>query len=112
MIARETVEEVLNGPGAEAAPATVPDGAAPSRSGHSDEVRRHSLNPRLKPGTDERRALGPGIQVISPHRTAGARPSNQVSNDRHRQQWTPEDTHGRLATGRARCGAGGSRQYI
>ena len=35
VIARETVEEVLNGSGAEAAPATViPDGAAPPRSGH------------------------------------------------------------------------------
>jgi hypothetical protein len=29
--------------------------------GHPDEVRRHSLNPRLKPGIDERRALGFGI---------------------------------------------------
>ena len=35
VIARETVEEVLNGSGAEAAPATViPDGVAPPRSGH------------------------------------------------------------------------------
>src|SRR5215831_3138151 len=37
--------------------------------GHPDEVRRHSLNPRLKPGIDERRAFGFGIQVMrrSPH---------------------------------------------
>src|SRR5215469_3106334 len=26
--------------------------------GHPDEVRRHSLDPRLKPGIDKRRALG------------------------------------------------------
>jgi hypothetical protein len=35
VITRETVEEVLNGSGAEASPATIiPDGAAASRSGH------------------------------------------------------------------------------
>jgi chromosome segregation ATPase len=39
VITRETVEEVLNGSGAEAAPATVmPDGVAPSRSGHLSAV--------------------------------------------------------------------------
>src|SRR5260370_2419200 len=39
VIARETVEEVLNGSGAEATPATVmPDGVAPSRSGHLSAV--------------------------------------------------------------------------
>jgi hypothetical protein len=37
--------------------------------GHPDEVRGHPLDPRLKPGADERRALGLGIQVMrcSPH---------------------------------------------
>ncbi len=39
VIARETVEEVLNGSGAEAAPATVmPDGVAPLRSGQLSAV--------------------------------------------------------------------------
>jgi hypothetical protein len=39
VIARETVEEVLSGAGAEAASATVmPDGVAPSRSGHLSAV--------------------------------------------------------------------------
>ena len=38
VITRETVEEVLNGPGAEASLAAVPDGAAPSRSGHLSAV--------------------------------------------------------------------------
>jgi cell division septum initiation protein DivIVA len=38
VITRETVDEVLNGSGAEASPATVPDGAAPSRSGHLSAV--------------------------------------------------------------------------
>jgi hypothetical protein len=39
VITRETMEEVLNGSGAEAAPATVmPDGVAPSRSGHLSAV--------------------------------------------------------------------------
>jgi chromosome segregation ATPase len=39
VITRETVEEVLNGSGAEAAPATVmPDGVAASRSGHLSAV--------------------------------------------------------------------------
>src|SRR6516225_10647992 len=32
--------------------------------GHPDEVRRYSLNPRLKPGIDEGRALGLGIEVM------------------------------------------------
>jgi len=38
VIARETVDEVLNGSGAEAAPAAVPDGAAASWSGHLSAV--------------------------------------------------------------------------
>jgi chromosome segregation ATPase len=39
VITRETMEEVLNGSGAEAASATVmPDGVAPSRSGHLSAV--------------------------------------------------------------------------
>jgi hypothetical protein len=39
VITRETVDEVLNGSGAEVAPATVmPDGAAPARSGHLSAV--------------------------------------------------------------------------
>ncbi|HYB45765.1 MAG TPA: hypothetical protein VED20_00190 [Streptosporangiaceae bacterium] len=39
VITRETVEEVLNGSGTEASPATViPDGAAASRSGHLPAV--------------------------------------------------------------------------
>jgi hypothetical protein len=39
VITRETVEEVLNGSGAEASPATVmPDGVAASRSGHLPAV--------------------------------------------------------------------------
>jgi hypothetical protein len=38
VITRETVEEVLNGPGAEASLAAVPDEAAPSRSGHLSAV--------------------------------------------------------------------------
>ena len=39
VITRETVEEVLNGSGAEVAPATVmPDGVAASRSGHLSAV--------------------------------------------------------------------------
>ena len=31
---------------------------------HPDEVRRYILDPRLKPGIDERRALGLGIQMM------------------------------------------------
>jgi chromosome segregation ATPase len=38
VITRETVDEVLNGSGAEASPAAVPDGAAPSRSGRLSAV--------------------------------------------------------------------------
>ncbi|HEV3287842.1 MAG TPA: hypothetical protein VG123_02495 [Streptosporangiaceae bacterium] len=38
VIARETVDEVLNGPGTEASSAVMPDGAAPSRSGHLSAV--------------------------------------------------------------------------
>jgi hypothetical protein len=36
-------------------------------------VRRHPLDPRLKPGADYRRALGLGIQMMrrSPHRLRG-----------------------------------------
>ena len=38
VIARETVDEVLNGSGTEASSAVMPDGAAPSRSGHLSAV--------------------------------------------------------------------------
>src|SRR5258708_31169304 len=38
VIARETVDEVLSEAGAVASPAAVPDGAAPSRSGHLSAV--------------------------------------------------------------------------
>jgi hypothetical protein len=38
VITRETVDEVLNGSGAEAPAAVMPDGAAPSRSGHLSAV--------------------------------------------------------------------------
>jgi cell division septum initiation protein DivIVA len=38
VIARETVEEVLSGSGAEASPTVMPDGVAPSRSGHLSAV--------------------------------------------------------------------------
>jgi len=37
-ITRETVDEVLNGSGTEASSAVMPDGAAPSRSGHLSAV--------------------------------------------------------------------------
>ncbi len=41
------------------------DAVAPAAGGiHSDEVRRYPLDPRLKPGIDERRALGLGIQMV------------------------------------------------
>jgi hypothetical protein len=46
------------------------DAVAPhTGGGHPDEVRRHPLDPRLKPGADDRRALGLGIQMMrrSPH---------------------------------------------
>lgn len=38
VITRETVDEVLNGSGTEASSAVMPDGAAPSRSGHLPAV--------------------------------------------------------------------------
>jgi len=38
VITRETVDEVLNGSGAEATPAAAPDGVAASRSGHLSAV--------------------------------------------------------------------------
>ncbi len=38
VITRETVDEVLNGSGTEASSAVMPDGAAPSRSGHLSAV--------------------------------------------------------------------------
>lgn len=38
--------------------------------------------------------------------------SNQMSNNRHRQQWTPADTHGQSVPGHACCGAGSPRLYL
>src|SRR5690242_3678379 len=41
------------------------DAVAPDTGGiHPDEVRGYPLDPRLEPGTDERRALGLGIQMM------------------------------------------------
>src|SRR2546421_22357 len=52
VITRETVEEVLNGSGAEATPATVvPDGAAPSRPGHLSAVGVLAVPP-WRPGVE------------------------------------------------------------
>jgi cell division septum initiation protein DivIVA len=52
VIARETVEEVLGGSGAEATPATVmPDGVAPSRSGHPSAVAVLAVPP-WRPGLE------------------------------------------------------------
>jgi hypothetical protein len=51
--------------------ASCPENAVAPRTGgvHPDEVRRHTLDPRLKPGADDRRAFGLGIQMMrrSPH---------------------------------------------
>jgi hypothetical protein len=35
-----------------------------------------------------------------------------VSDNRHRQRWTPADTDGRSVPGQARCSAGSRRQYL
>src|SRR6516164_3754106 len=45
---------------------SCPENAVAPHAGgvHPDEMRRHPLNPRLKPGADERRALGLGIQMM------------------------------------------------
>jgi hypothetical protein len=37
---------------------------------------------------------------------ARERSSNQMSNNRHRQRWTPADTHGRSVPSQACCEAG------
>ncbi len=38
--------------------------------------------------------------------------SDEVSDNRHRQRWTPVDTHGRSVPGQACCGAGSPRLYL
>ena len=38
--------------------------------------------------------------------------SDEVSDNRHRQRWTPADTHGRSVPGQACCGAGSPRLYL
>jgi hypothetical protein len=38
--------------------------------------------------------------------------SDQVSDNHHRQRWTPADTHGQSVPGHACCGAGSPRLYL
>jgi len=40
------------------------------------------------------------------------RPSDEVSDNRHRQRWTPADTHGRPVAGQLSCDAGSPRLYL
>lgn len=51
--------------------------------------------------------LPPGQQP-----SAHARLSDEVSDNRHGQQWTSTDIRGRCAAGRARCGAGSPYRYL
>jgi hypothetical protein len=45
-------------------------------------------------------------------RVAFERPSNQVSNNHHRQRWTPANTHGRSIPAQACCDAGCPCQFL
>ncbi len=45
-------------------------------------------------------------------RPTRGRPSGEVSDYRHRQRWTPADTHGRSAASHACCGAGSPRRNL
>ena len=61
----------------------------------------------------------PGVERVpdleSGQGTAVARdglPSDELSHNRHRQRWTPADTHGRSAPGWACNGAGSPRRYL
>lgn len=56
-----------------------------------------------------RRATNPGLEYVGTERLLLAlpddahaeRPSDELSDNRHRQRWTPADTHGRSAAGHA-----------
>ena len=56
--------------------------------------------------------LGKRVGDRSRSRPARGRPSDEVSDNRHRQRWTPADIHGRSAAGHARCGAGSPRRNL
>jgi len=67
-----------------------------------------------------RRATNPGLEYVGTERLLLAlpddahaeRPSDELSDNRHRQRWTPADTHGRSAAGHACCSAGSTRRNL
>src|SRR5262249_1258095 len=67
------------------------------------ELRSASLSDIApNPSRPDRRWHGPAAE--RPSNRATERPSNRGSNNRHRQQWTPADTHGQDVPGWAGCG--------
>jgi hypothetical protein len=78
VITRETVEEVLNGSGAEASPTVMPDGVAPSRPGHLSAVGVLAVPP-WRPGLEAKvlpesyRDLLEVAEDAWPHRQPAAR---------------------------------------
>jgi hypothetical protein len=52
------------------------------------------------------------VWVASVANAACERPSNQVSNNRHRQQWTPTDADGQSFPGQARRSAGSRHRNL
>jgi hypothetical protein len=70
---------------------------------------------RSQSGTPWRDMLaGSRVEIVraSPRTLACERPSNQVSNNRHRQWWTPMDSHGRSIAAQACSDADSPRQYL
>jgi hypothetical protein len=45
-------------------------------------------------------------------RPTRGRPSDEMSDNRHRQRWTSADIHGRSVAGHACCGAGSPRRNL
>jgi len=59
------------------------------------------------------RTKSPGrVGDSSRSRPLRERPSDEVSDNRHRQRWTPADTHGRPVAGQLSCDAGSPRLYL
>ncbi len=96
----------------------VPAGLAPLVSllvsfGYVQRRSAHTTRDRAAEAVDpldlrwtQRRRLGKRVGDSSRSRPARERPSDELSDNRHRQRWTPADTHGWSAAGQACCGAG------
>jgi len=74
--------------------------------------RRQPRSRTLSSFAEPRRTGSESVEGGSRSQPARERPSDEMSDNRHRQRWTPADTHGQSAAGHTRCGAGSPRRNL